>query len=943
MASVSKPSRWIFVAALVIVLAVAAGLRFYHLPGRPVGLHYDEAANGILAGEIASGLKTPIFIPSYTGKEVLFFYWTALWMRLFGITPLALRLAAASIGVATVAATAWAVGELLHDHPGARWIALVTAGFLATSFWHLVLSRYGFRAITQPLLQALTVAALWRGLRLDRPHSAAPAKMGWSLVAGLFCGMTAHTYLAARAFPIPLAAALLALLVSGQDNARERLSQLAIFVAAAALVLAPLGYYWLRHPGSFMARTSQVAGGSVADAWEGVVACLKMFFLRGDPYIRFNLPHRPLFAPIVAALFILGLAVAVGRLVRLLRVPQRPSSSLSAASLVLLLVLTPVMLLPSALAGHEITPSNLRAVGLLPFVYVFPALGLWALADVSCRLLKPGRHLIRVLLPASFFLLLLLSALAVMPTYFEWAASSALYYAADGDLADIAAYLNRADLTHTVPYVASLHYRHPTLAFLAKDYDEIRWLTGGRTLVFPTVGDALFLLPRSAAKGLEWIRSMLPDDSLTTAPPGPDGAPAFYAYRVTSAYETEPATLRSANLGRIVRLLGYQVLGEPHSGGSAEIAVWWSVVGAPDQPDYRPVLRLADPWGFIWGEAQPFHYPSEQWMVGEVVLDYLSVSIAPGAPPGDYAVRLALYSPSADARLPVLEETGAYAGTYVELPVRLTRSRTSPLIEDLAIRNRLDVGVDGLTLLGANLDTLMARPGEPLYLTLFWRADEASLPPYDVSLQLGDIGLYAGGPVRGTYPFGEWAPGEVVADRYDSRLPLETAPGRYPLQVWVADTVVGLGHVTVQETARTFDVPPISHPITATLGDRVELLGYDLSADSIVAGEVLMLTLTWRALEEMDTDYTVFTHLLAPDGSMTGQRDAQPGDGRYPTSLWLPGEVVSDVYEIPVRPDAVLGEHRLEVGMYVVETGTRLPVKGSPGDAVNLQAVSVAD
>jgi hypothetical protein len=183
----------------------------------------------------------------------------------------------------------------------------------------------------------------------------------------------------------------------------------------------------------------------------------------------------------------------------------------------------------------------------------------------------------------------------------------------------------------------------------------------------------------------------------------------------------------------------------------------------------------------------------------------------------------------------------------------------------------------------------------------------------------------------------------VVADRYDSRLPLETAPGRYPLQVWVADTVVGLGHVTVQETARTFDVPPISHPITATLGDRVELLGYDLSADSIVAGEVLMLTLTWRALEEMDTDYTVFTHLLAPDGSMTGQRDAQPGDGRYPTSLWLPGEVVSDVYEIPVRPDAVLGEHRLEVGMYVVETGTRLPVKGSPGDAVNLQAVSVAD
>jgi hypothetical protein len=943
MAIVSAPSRWILLVALVTVLALAAGLRFYHLPGRPLGLHYDEAANGILAGEIARGLRAPIFIPSYTGKEVLFFYWTALWMRLFGITPLVLRFAAASVGVATVAATAWAVGELLHEHPGARWIALTTAGFLATSFWHLVLSRYGFRAITQPLLQALTVAALWRGLRMDRPCSAAPAKIGWSLVAGLFCGMTAHTYLAARAFPIPLAAALAALLFFGRDDVRERLLHLAIFVAAAALVLAPLGYYWLMHPGSFMARTRQVAADSMADAWGGVVACLKMFFLRGDPYIRFNLPHRPLLTPIVAVLFILGLAVAVGRLVRLLRAPQRPSSSLSVASLVLLLGLTPVMLLPSALASDEITPSNLRAVGLLPFVYVFPALGLWALTDVLCRLFKPEGHLIRLLLPASFFLLLLLSALAVVPTYFEWAASSALYYAADGDLADIAAYLNRADLTHTVPYVASLHYRHPTLAFLAKDYDEIRWLTGGRTLVFPPEGDALVLFPRSASKGLEWIRPMLPDDSLTAAPPGPDGAPAFFAYRVTSEYEAAPAVSHSANLGGVARLLGYQVVGEPRSGGSAEIAVWWSVVSAADHGDYRPVLRLADPWDFIWGETQPFHYPSEQWTVGEVVADHLSISIAPGAPPGDYAVRFAFHSPGSDARLPVLDERGAYAGTYVELPVRLPRAKGSVSIEGLDVRDRLDADIDGLTLLGSNLETTTARPGESVYLTLFWRAGEATLPPHDVTLRLSDVNLYQGAPVHGTYPFSEWVSGEVVADRYDSRLPLDTPPDTYPLRVAVAGTVLDLGHVTVQETERSFEVPPISRPLKVTLGDRVELLGYDLSADSIAAGDVLTLTLTWRALGEMETDYTVFTHLLAPDGSMTGQRDAQPVEGRYPTSLWLPGEVVSDVYEISVRPDAASGEHRLEVGMYVAEAGTRLPIEGSPGDAVILQAVSVAE
>lgn len=152
MSDARSTPRWPFIASLLFILLAAAGVRLYRLPELPVGLHYDEAANGILAGEIARGTKAPIFIPSYTGKEVLFFYWTALWMKLLGVTPLALRLSAASAGLLTVAATFWAVRELLHGRRDADWVALLTTAFLAASFWHLVLSRYGFRAVTQPLL-----------------------------------------------------------------------------------------------------------------------------------------------------------------------------------------------------------------------------------------------------------------------------------------------------------------------------------------------------------------------------------------------------------------------------------------------------------------------------------------------------------------------------------------------------------------------------------------------------------------------------------------------------------------------------------------------------------------------------------------------------------------------------------------------------------------------
>jgi hypothetical protein len=298
--------------------------------------------------------------------------------------------------------------------------------------------------------------------------------------------------------------------------------------------------------------------------------------------------------------------------------------------------------------------------------------------------------------------------------------------------------------------------------------------------------------------------------------------------------------------------------------------------------------------------------------------------------------------------LPVLDDGGRYVGTAVEMPVHLARASTPAAPDALDIRTRLDAGAEGLTLLGANLDTESARPGERLYVTLFWQAGTAPLPNADVLLTLGDATLYAGAPVHGTYPTTDWTPGEVVADRYDPRLSLDTPPGDYPLQVSLSDMAVELGTVTVQATDRVFDVPPISHPLRATLGEQVELMGYDLvtpvaDGGSVAPGETITLTLYWRALAEMDESYTVFTHLLAPDGLMAGQRDNPPIGGTYPTNLWLAGEVIADVYEIPVRTDAAPGAHRLEVGMYVPETGTRLPVGGTSDDAILLQTIHVGD
>jgi hypothetical protein len=121
-------------------------------------------------------------------------------------------------------------------------------------------------------------------------------------------------------------------------------------------------------------------------------------------------------------------------------------------------------------------------------------------------------------------------------------------------------------------------------------------------------------------------------------------------------------------------------------------------------------------------------------------------------------------------------------------------------------------------------------------------------------------------------------------------------------------------------------VPSIQYPLSANLGDQVELLGYDLDSDQLQAGEPVHLTLYWRTLDEMEVSYTVFVHLINRENQIWGQRDSVPGNGVLPTTGWVKGEVITDEYEFTVRPDAPPGEYLIEIGLYDAQTGQRLPV-----------------
>ena len=925
---------------LAAILLVATGLRLYRLASLPPGPYYDEAANGILASEIALGRSRPLFIRSYTGKEVLYFYSAAAIMKVLGTNLLSLRLTSALMGIITVGVVYWLTLELYgeEDEATRRRIALITAALIAVNFWHIVISRYGFRAISQPLLQAFTLLYLWRGLRRGGV---------WLVLGGLFCGATAYTYLASRIVPLALLPWVVGMWLARRSERLLVAKRLLVFGAVAAIVFAPLGIFFLRYPETFGARMGQVSvlnpelnQGDVWRAlWRSIGAAFGMFTVRGDPQARFGLIGRTVFDPVVGVFLYLGTLVSLYRTVR----GPRPTDRVLHLST---LLWVPLLLVPSILGVREV-PHSLRAIGVMPSLFHLSAIGIDAairwLASRSTRLRWLSSPVAGAVLAG---LLLVGGGIPAGWDYlYVWGRQPEPYYENDNDLADAARTLNEMDLGEREIWVSAIHYRHPTVAFLAHSYARMRWLVGGQVVAFPPPDGpgAVYAFPRSAMPD-RWLLATLDAVAEARRYPGPDGETAYLIYQLPAGVvpSISPQHTLHANFGQQIELMGYDL--PPSVAGEPLIAtIYWRVLAPAKAEDYLVFAHLTDPWDLRWGGSDPFDYPSGEWSPGQVIVQRREVPISALTPPGDYELVVGFSSRGQNARLPRLDEQGRVAGTTVALgPVSIAPAPAPPPAPP-AIQVALPHMFGALRLLGFRRDQASIRPGETFYLGLYWQSKDA-LPDMYVSLDLeptaggGAVSLWRDRPLHGIYPTDEWPAGSMLLDQYGLTIPHDAPPGAYTLTLSVlegsGERAIGAAALTglhVEKVDRRTIVPPIQYARQANLGGQVEFLGYDLDRTAAGAGETLYLTLYWRALAEMESSYTVFTHLLDEASVIRGQQDNPPRNGSYPTSLWVPDEVVADPYAIQINADALPGEHAIEIGLYVAETGQRLPVLDAAG------------
>ncbi len=429
---------------------------------------------------------------------------------------------------------------------------------------------------------------------------------------------------------------------------------------------------------------------------------------------------------------------------------------------------------------------------------------------------------------------------------------------------------------------------------------------------------------------------------------------------------SRPVLPSPVRFGNAVELQAAEVATTTIEAGSVLLSsLTWRAL-SPNDTNIQITLDVIDQAGNVWGQRI---YQLDEYFAaltdgngGQPLVDRQAIPVGPGAPPGSYRLRVTAQRASNGEILTVPGQPDSTATVLTDLavsaPAQPVEDRQVPgQVVDARFGNRLQ-------LIKYQIPGAEYVQGGIIPVTLFWRALDGDRDvEVDVALvdDAGKTIAQTTGPLGPDwYRATQWQPQQVVATLAPLALPSRQPPGHYQLQVTMRDRkgqpvqaqgkisvpgVLGLwrtdarqdlsawpiGEVDVVARQRNFTAPQMQHTASLSFGDQIQLLGYDIDTAAAQPGGQLRVTFYWKALQSIDQNFVVFTHLIDSTGQQQGQRDSMPAGGLYPTPLWQEGEIVADTYTINVNPDAPAGEYTLDFGWYHSDDGTRLPAIDANG------------
>ncbi len=469
-----------------------------------------------------------------------------------------------------------------------------------------------------------------------------------------------------------------------------------IAVLIGLLLAAPLFAYLRAHPGAEQrlamldAPLQVLMTGDVSAILKRVWSGMAGFLIpgRGDDFLAYTIPGRPIFDPLTGVLFLAGVGLCLARW-------REPACAFSLTWFL-------VGISPSLVTGA--TASTTRSIAALPVVFLFPALAVVAGARWVAARWGPRAAWAVGLGFAG--LILVTGAISARDYFTTWGESPDVRAAYQCTLVETARYLDALPGGGVValstvypnaphaPYVfeMSLHRRDRS-AERSRRSLSLRWFDARRALLLPPEPAARLIAPSSAS--LHSYFADLPGlrlrERVTLRPDDLD--PFFVVYdwepqvALAALQERAQGALLDLALpvefGYALRLIGYDLRTPAVApGGTVELVTLWQVTDprslrSRDSFDVNAELVLfthaLDAAGTVVAQEDRLDAPDWDWQAGDVIAQLHRFTLPPDLPPGPVALEVGAYRRADLTRLPVLAN-GVVVGDRVLLgPVEVTR------------------------------------------------------------------------------------------------------------------------------------------------------------------------------------------------------------------------------------------------------------------------------
>ncbi|NTU61883.1 MAG: hypothetical protein HGB05_00415 [Chloroflexi bacterium] len=656
-------AMWIATAILLIAFA----LRVYAVDAIPPGLTHDEVSQLDVARQIEAGDWRLLYPGGFAedGAEVGYYPFLAGAELIWGRNSLAWRVPAIFAGMIGLACSYALTARLFN-----RRVALIALGVAAVTWWHILMSRVILREVLEIPLYTLALYAFWRGFEAAIPSTRSQYPWKPFALGGVALGLLQYVHTIPRGLFIVFVIFGAYLLVFHRVLFKQAWRGIAIFVIVAEVIAAPMVITASLNPqvdNEVTLSSLQLSGeeGLLTRFQANAPWVLGQFMFAGDDGWEFNLPYRPIFEPIAAAIFFMGVLSALLRF-------KRPAMALA-------LIVLGVSLLPSIFLKSNFTFGRMTSGQVV--IYAFVGLGAEVIGLAASRVIP-----VRARKPLAIGSIAAVVGAGLIATWNDmfvtWPAHAQTRSTYNAQLRELGRYLDAQDqpaplaqcvLWIVYPWRPRYHLATPQAAlpyFTQRSDVPVRWHDCRYALVIPAGGQFIFAhsdlepLENFLGRGLKkpWLNDAQPVPGVSSAL-SVDVRPALREIQtewdqLSVAWPPEVVITVTPQLpidfNHAVELIGYQIKPQQvKPGASVRVITYWRVTGEVPS-DLIAFTHLYRTPTEVMAQQDQLDVDGTSLQLGDVfVQSHEFIVVPPDAPAGTYPIGVGLYRKDTGERWPI--------------------------------------------------------------------------------------------------------------------------------------------------------------------------------------------------------------------------------------------------------------------------------------------------